>query len=116
MKSIDELFPSPYFKAVDLDGDTTLTMSGLETEDIRERNGDTKRKGVLSFSESEKKLILNRTNAEQIASLHGRDFEHWSGKQVTLYATPVSTPEGTRDGIRVRSSVSPQTQEEGVRF
>ena len=70
---------------------------------------------MLSFNESEKKLILNKTNAELIASLHGRDYEHWSGKQVTLFATPVSTPDGLKNGIRVRDSVTP-LQEEKLRF
>ena len=111
MKSIDDLFPSPYFKASDIGGDTTLTMKGLTKEDIRERNGETKLKGVLSFNESEKKLILNKTNAEMIGFLHGRDYEQWPGKQVTLYATPISTPEGMKDGIRVRDSIP--TAEQG---
>jgi hypothetical protein len=114
MKNIDDLFPSRFLKAADLKGDTPLTINNIKVEDIRDRSGEDTRKGVLYFDELEKGLPLNKTNAETIATLHGRAFATWPRKRITLSVTPVSTPEGVKDGIRVRDSVPLHPQEAAV--
>ena len=81
---IAELFPSKYLKASDLDGDEVFSMESVNQEEL----GD-QAKPVVYFKESEKGLVLNRTNANTIASQHGQDTEKWAGKRITLFATEV---------------------------
>ena len=115
-RTIDDLFPSKYLKSSDLNGDTPLTIKAVVVEDVRERSGDTKEKAVPYFEELEKGLPLNKTNAQMIASLYGKDLDERTGKMITLYVTSVSTPEGLKDGIRVRDSAPQPAQETEIPF
>ena len=94
---ISELFPSRYLKAADLDGDEVFTAESLNQEELGD---DTK--PVLYFEEMEKGLVLNRTNANTIASLYGQDTEDWVGKRITLFATEVDFRGQQALAIRVR--------------
>ena len=67
-------------KADDLNGrSATYTVSGCIAEDV----GDD-RKLVLAFSETDKPLVLNTTNATTMAELHGPESDGWEGKKVKL--------------------------------
>ena len=92
-----ELFPSKYLKAIDLDADEVFTMESLKQEEL----GD-EAKPVVYFEEIDKGLVLNRTNANMIASQHGQDTEKWAGKRITLFATEVDFRGQQTLAIRVR--------------
>ena len=71
MQNINDFFPSNYLKAADLgDKERVLTIKSLEGEHFE--NGE---KPVLSFNETEKRLILNRTNANAVAQLYGNNTQ-----------------------------------------
>jgi hypothetical protein len=75
-----EIYRSKYMKADDLNGrSATYTVSGCIAEDV----GDD-RKLVLAFSETDKPLVLNTTNATTMAELHGPETDGWEGKKVKL--------------------------------
>jgi hypothetical protein len=75
-----EIYRSKYMKADDLNGrSATYTVSGCIAEDV----GDD-RKLVLAFSETDKPLVLNTTNATTMAELHGPESDGWEGKKVKL--------------------------------
>ena len=75
-----EIYRSKYMKADDLNGrSATYTVSGCIAEDV----GDD-RKLVLAFSETDKPLVLNTTNATTMAELHGPETDEWEGEKVKL--------------------------------
>jgi hypothetical protein len=82
----DQLFPGRFMKAGEFQGrDVTLTISDIEMEDLPQDKGGEKPKGILSFKETKKKLVLNRTNGECIKGMFGRNPQEWIGKRVTFY-------------------------------
>ena len=105
-----DLFPSPYLKSDDVgEGELTLTITDIAIEEIGQ---DRKPKPVLSFKESDKKLVLNATNGAVIRDLYDEPYD-WPGKRITLYTTEVSYAGKTTIGVRVRKRV-PQTHSAAV--
>ena len=108
---IDQAFPSTYLKAAELGGrDLTLTIRSVQMEDM----GSGEMKPVVYFNNTEKGLVLNRTNANTIAGLYGLEMNDWSGKQVTIFPTQVDFRGDQVAAIRVRmnsaSSPAPAVQ------
>lgn len=107
------LFPNEYLCAGDLNGaDVTLTISRLEHEELRSNRG-TEMKWCLYFAEVEKKfadkkakynkkLVLNKTNAQTIAKLHGSETDEWVGKRITVYPTTCKLGSETVECVRIR--------------
>ena len=105
------LYPSEYIGAADLKGrDVTLTISRVELADLRLVGGATKRKPVVHFDKTEKKLVLNKTNAALVASQHGGKCEGWTGKKITLYPTTTKCKGQTVPCVRVREGNQQQEQ------
>lgn len=102
----DLMFPSLYLAAPDLQGrDATVTIAKIEKAELRTTKGS-EEKWVVSFREAKKLLVLNRTNARQIADLHGAKAEAWIGKRVTLYPATCSAFGKIVDCVRVRDRVA----------
>lgn len=101
---INSQFPSNFYKAGDLTGQARLvTMQGCMPEDI----GNNEMKPVLRFVGEQKGLVLNKTNAQVIASFLGAETNAWIGQQIELYPTQVSFQGRVVDAIRVRQPVQP---------
>lgn len=97
------LFPNDYIASHDLRGkDVTKTISKVVTEALRMSGGRSETKPVVLFSDSKKKLVLNKTNAKIIASIYGNDTAGWVGKAVTLYPTMTNFGTAKVDCVRVR--------------
>lgn len=102
------MFPSEYVAAIEFKGrDVTLTIASVRLEDLAIRGGKKERKPVLTFKETRKKLVLNKTNAGTIADAHGAAAEGWAGKQITLYPSRTQCGRDTVDCIRVRERARP---------
>ena len=100
MPTIDDFYPSKWLKAADLgDRDVTVVIKGLREEEV----GDDL-KPVLFFEGTDKGLVLNKTNFETIAHLHGKNSDGWGGARIELFATPVTFQGKTTDAIRVRAA------------
>ena len=98
----DLLYPGRFLKSGEFKGrDVTLTMTGVELEDLPQDKGGDKARGIISFRETKKKLVLNRTNGEALKALFGRETDDWIDKKVTLYPAPY---EGDETCIRVRGA------------
>lgn len=96
--NINEAFPSNYIKASDLQGGSpTVTMSHVTTEKMGDDH-----KLVLYFQGKEKGFVLNKTNANNIASLYGEETDDWHGKKVTLVVAWVDFQGKSVEAIRVR--------------
>lgn len=96
---ISAAFPSDYLKAADLDGrNVKAVMSHVEMKDI---GGD--HKPILYFQGKEKGLVLNKTNANNIAQAYGDDTDDWNGKEIVLFEAMVDYQGKTVASIRVRA-------------
>ena len=101
--TVDELFPSRWIKSSDI-GSTprTVTISRIDFEIIGHNQ---ERKAVLSFQNSTKRMILNRTNAQILASLYGKEVMSWVGKRITLYCAEVQFRGTTTLAVRIKEEV-----------
>lgn len=109
---LTDAFPSKYVRAEDLKGQrVVLTISHLVMEEMENRDGETERKPVLYFEGKKKGLVLNKTNANAIASLYGDETDEWKGMDITLH-TPMVTAFGeTKPALRVLVEDEPQEGE-----
>ena len=99
---IDDIYTSGGEKLTgkDLKGydPVTLTISDLERVDFNDGT-----KIVLSFKETEKTFVLNKTNARRIKELTGEsDARKWKGHQIILGHEMVEYNKGMVDGVRVQ--------------
>jgi hypothetical protein len=105
-------FPSEFLKTSDLQGENgnygtvVLTINAADVEDVGQ-NGE--RKLVLHFAESGQKLVLNRTNADELALMYGNDTDSWIGQPVLLWVDPhVRFGNKITPGLRVANPGAPQ--------
>lgn len=100
--NINNSFPSKYIKSGDItDDDLVVTISRVAIESLGQ--GDkAEDKPIVYFSDNEKGLVLNKTNAHVISDLYGPETDAWVGKKIALYATEVEMGGVTTLGIRVR--------------
>jgi len=90
------------------DGDLTLTIAGIEQTEVAQPKTNKKvKKVVMTFKETEKKMVLNATNRDIIAKMLGTyDYTKWPGHKVTLYKDAgVRFAKETVGGLRVRPKV-----------
>jgi hypothetical protein len=101
MPSINDLYPSNYLKAADLNGEEwNVTIERIE---MSEPMGDKKEvKPVLYFRGADKGMVLNKTNATKIATAYGDDTDDWVGKPIVLFPDKVNFQGEMRDALRVR--------------
>ena len=101
--NLDDAFPSKYMKASDLpeDAAVTYTIEKIEMQDIGKEK---QRKPVITFEESDKAFVCNKTNANSIAKVLGsRDTDEWIGKQIKLFRTEVEFGGEMVESIRVKT-------------
>ena len=96
---INEMFPGRYIKAETLNG-KARTYHVVAVERVKLSDGSLK--PVITFEDEDMKFILNRTNADSIVQIYGRDSDNWIGKLIELF--PTRTQFGTKmvDAVRVR--------------
>ena len=105
---ISAAFPSEYLKAADLQGHNALVV--IERVEMRDVGDDTK--PVVFFQGKTKGVVLNKTNAGNIAILYGDDTDEWIGKEVVLYTDIVDFQGKPTEAIRVRSPKKVAAMEE----
>lgn len=101
--NIDQAFPSKYLKAPDLQNKAVrLKIDRIEWETL-----GTDRKLILYFQGTDRGLVLNKTNANRITFMHGKETDHWAGKEIELYPDMVDFQGRVVEAIRVRPPSSP---------
>lgn len=99
MPNINDVFPSRYVQASDLQGrDHDLTIERFEMEQMAD--GETC--PVIYFKGHGKGLVLNKTNGRTIAGLYGPNTDHWLGRPITLFPTQTDFQGRQVACIRVR--------------
>lgn len=100
---LDDLYPSKWLKASDLQGrQVVCTIQRVTVEDLGDGS-----KPVVYFTGKEKGLVLNRTNADTIAAALGDDTDRWPGGKVTLFSAKVSFKGTMTDAIRLTAEPRP---------
>lgn len=98
--NINDVFPSKYLKASDLNGKTvTLTIKDVGVETI----GDDQ-KLVVYFKGKDKGLVMNKTNSNNIAMVFGPDTDGWLDRDIAVFPTMVDFQGRSMEAIRVRAN------------
>jgi hypothetical protein len=106
MPKLNDMFPSKYLKAADIDQDYEVEISQVTKETLGQ--GDDKEdKFIVHFSEFDKGLVLNKTNANLIAAQHGDDTEGWLGRKVVLTVEDVAYQGKIQPAIRIKRPARP---------
>jgi len=115
--NINEIYGGDWLRAADLQGrwPAAVTIAGWEMVEFEDdRTGKMKKQVALSFVGRDKRLGLNKTNANRIADSHGPEVENWAGKSITLIVERVEAFGKLTDAIRVQigqpGSARPQEQ------
>lgn len=100
----DLLTIGKYITAESVDPPLTFTIKDAARDDMDGAKGKEK-KGMVSFSETDKRWVLNVTNKDILKSLWGKETKAWNGKRVQLHAVNVRGVDGqpTR-GIQICGS------------
>ncbi len=101
MTTVSEAFPSNYLKAADLNNRTVkVAINKVVFEEIGQNKES---KPIVYFEKVEKGLVLNKTNAVEIAATHGDQMEGWTGKEIELFSQMVPFQGQNVPAIRVRA-------------
>lgn len=101
----EALFDSKYLRWFDIadKGEVTVTIQDAKKEELTMKGGVKKVAPVLTIKGAKKRFVLNKTNAESIALLHGNQPTKWKGKTITLFVTKTKLQGKDTDCIRVRT-------------
>ena len=103
---MQDLFPSKYLRAADLQGKPrTVTIERVTHETFKD-DGEDVTKAVLHFSDSTAPMVVNKTNFGMLAAITGADDDQdWAGQEVELRSQKVMGPGGkVVDSIRVHEA------------
>ena len=104
--NINDVFPSKYLKAGDLNGsEVSVRITGATIEKL----GD-EQKLLLTFAGAKKGLICNKTNADRIAHLYGLDTDGWIGCEIVLYSEMTNFGGKVTEGVRVKAPLKKAAQ------
>ena len=99
----DDVFPSKFLKAGDLNKPIQVMIERAPLETLKSTEGKEQVKTVLYFRGAKKALPLNLTNWESCAEICGADdSDDWPGHQIELYPTKTQMGGKTVDCIRIR--------------
>ena len=95
---VSAAFPSNYLKAADLQGrEVNVRIARILMEDIGDDH-----KPVIYFQGKEKGLVLNKTNANNIALIYGDETDNWINQVITLFSAWVDFQGKSVEAIRVK--------------
>jgi hypothetical protein len=105
--SFDELYPGNFIKAGEFQGKAvTLTITTVKREMLSNGAGGEEGAVTVSFHETPKQFVMNKTNAVCLRAMWGDDSGDWIGKKVTLH--PVKDDSGlSESGLCIRVKGSP---------
>ena len=96
--NINDAYPSNYLKASDLHGRTIqVIIDRVEMETVGKDH-----KAVLYFQNKTKGMILNKTNANNIAAIYSPETDDWIGQPLVLFEAMVDFKGQTVPALRVR--------------
>jgi hypothetical protein len=109
-----QLFPSRFLKADDLNGASVVVKIAKLKLETLETNGKSETKAVLYFANLEKAMVLNVTNYNSIADLHGDETDEWPGCAIELFPTTTEMKGKIVDCIRIRAPYAADIKDKGA--
>jgi hypothetical protein len=101
----DELFPGRFLKAGLFQGKKVpLTITDVDIEELPQDNGKDRVRGILSFKQTPKQLVLNSTNGQCLKAMFGRKVSDWVGKRVVFCAETDKFGRETVEAVRIWGS------------
>lgn len=102
MPNINEVFPSHYLKASDLNGrEAVVTIDRVDLEQV---GRDKETKAILYFVGKQKGMVLNKTNARKVTEIAGSALtEEWRGTAVVVYPTETEFAGETVECLRIKA-------------
>ena len=107
-ETLDDLFPSKYLRAADIEGEQVFTIKNIAMETLK--NKDTQKdeqKAILYFNEAEKGIVLNKTNKNTLEQLYGNIIADLIGKRVILHTPDVEGFGKVAPAIRIKAQRPP---------
>jgi hypothetical protein len=102
MATLNDAYPSRFLKAADLKKPTTLTITSVDFETLK-NNGQDERKLVMSFKGTKKQLVVNKTNFEATIDITGEDdSDNWPGHKIEAFASEAQLGSKMVPCVRVR--------------
>lgn len=96
---------SDFLKAEDIGANFwTVTVSNVDMKSF----DDGSRKLLVMFQELDKGLVLNKTNADTLGDLYGKNTDGWTGRQIMLMTMPVDYQGKKVQAIRLRAPAQQQ--------
>ena len=102
---LTEMFPSNLLKAQDVTdagGEMELTIFNVEIKDFDGDNGVKERKPIVVFAEGDKRMVLNKTNANRLSEMFGDDTDNWLNKKIILHVEQTDFQGKTVPSVRVK--------------
>lgn len=95
-----DVYPSSWLKAADV-GKKKSKLTIVEVKVIRIKENDPQ-KLELHFDETDKALVLNKTNASRLIESLGKETSGWIGKTIELYTITTDYKGEEVQAIRIR--------------
>lgn len=99
------MYPGRYLKGVELRAagkPVTLTIDRIDPRhELEGKKGDKEFKPVMFFKETEKALVLNKTNATSCGACFGRNPNTWPGKRLVLIPEKVKVGRESKEAVRI---------------
>jgi hypothetical protein len=106
--TLDELFPSNYLRAVDIQGEQIFTIKNIAVENLKNRETQKDEpKAILYFEEAEKGIVLNKTNKNTLESMYGNVIADLIGKRIILHTPDVEGFGKVAPAIRIKAQRPP---------
>jgi hypothetical protein len=102
MANINDVFPTKYLSAADLQKRTVRLAITSVTVETLGQGRDQQSKPVLYFRGKTKGLALNKTNANTIANVYGYETDNWIGAEIDVYPAMVDYQGKQVEAIRLR--------------
>lgn len=100
----DQLYPGRFLKSGELLGKKrTVTIDDVEIDELEGEKGK-KIQGIIFLKETEKQILLNKTNGLCLRGMFGRKLGDWKGKRITIYQDSVRFGPDMVDAIRIWGS------------
>ncbi len=105
MPDIGQMTESKFLKRSDVGAGKLLTIAQCVQMNVAKADEKAEMKWTLEFQETDKPMVLNKTNAELVAMISNeRNSDNWGGVKVVLYDDPSISYGGKLvGGIRVRA-------------
>jgi hypothetical protein len=82
----DQLYPGRFLKAGELLGKkVTVTIRDVDLEGLVGDDGKEKQKAIVGLKETDKSLVLCKTNGICLREMFGTELSGWVGKRVTIF-------------------------------